>query len=388
MINLNEEIDLLLEYSLASDGNNESLLLLVEKLAPLKARDVKSVFLALKIPWPKLKERFEEYIAQQAKSPLGSKSNEEVIEKVKRVAQIFDELWNKGTVNFDKVVKPEKESEPGTTGPGRTPSKPEGKELTPEQREKLENIQNQAIDTLAKRQILLGKEAYNNMGLLRKLGNIVKKYFISKMTLREEERTTAPQLRGTSSSQSAAGATGTGELLKQLSKTVLIDPVEAQKNLDKLMNRIKKDIIDQKFDALQDEDKKNNLEVVKSMIRRAAFSGLKENKIINEDKMVEIVIDFNELRKMELNESFLAMFGGWVEHLLKAMFGKYTPPVSIRGTQSDVRSFASALNGEKRYIEAAKRYGLDHPTTYKNRAKLDSSIKSFEKETGLTWPFK
>ena len=125
------------------------------------------------------------------------------------------------------------------------------------------------------------------------------------------------------------------------------------------------------------------------MIRDAAYGKImKENKMINEDKMVEIVIDFNKLKKMELNESFLAMFGGWIEHLLKGIFGKYTPPVSIRGSRSDVRSFANALSGEKRYIEAAKRYGLDHPTTYKNRAKLDSSIKSFEKETGLTWPFK
>lgn len=274
----------------------------------------------------------------------------------------------------------------GPSGPS-DPSKPKPEDTADIDRRRLAKIQDKAIDVLSKRTVLLGKEAYNNMRVINKVGNVVRKYFVSKVALREEDSSVV-SLRGASSTGDTATSGETADILKQLSKKVLIKPEEAQKNLEKLMARLKKSKINQKFNALQDEDKEKNLEVVKSMIRRAAFSGLKENKIINEDKMVEIVIDFNELRKMELNESFLAMFGGWVEHLLKAMFGKYTPPVSIRGTQSDVRSFASALNGEKRYIEAAKRYGLDHPTTYKNRAKLDSSIKSFEKETGLTWPFK
>ena len=82
------------------------------------------------------------------------------------------------------------------------------------------------------------------------------------------------------------------------------------------------------------------------------------------------------------------MFGGWVEHLLSAMFGTGSPRVSVTGSRRDVQSFAKTLGGEKRYIEAAKRYGLDHPTTYKSKAKLDASIKSFERDTGLTWPFK
>ena len=113
-----------------------------------------------------------------------------------------------------------------------------------------------------------------------------------------------------------------------------------------------------------------------------------DRKLLKEDKLATIAIDFNELRKQELNESFLAMFGGWVEHILGAMFGGRSIPVSVSGSQRDVESFARALGGERSYMEAVKRYGLDHPTTYRNMAKLENSIKGFEKETGLKWPFK
>ena len=82
------------------------------------------------------------------------------------------------------------------------------------------------------------------------------------------------------------------------------------------------------------------------------------------------------------------MFGGWVEHILGAMFGGRSIPVSVSGNRREVESFARTIGGEKSYIETVKRYGLDHPTTYKNKAKLDASIKGFEKDTGLTWPFK
>lgn len=114
--------------------------------------------------------------------------------------------------------------------------------------------------------------------------------------------------------------------------------------------------------------------------------------IANENKqstgeLVPIVIDLEELKSNKLNESFLSMFGGWVEHLLGAMFGVRVPDVKVTGSRRDVESFAKTLAGEKNYIEAVKRYGLDHPTTYKNKAKLATSIKGFERDTGLKWPF-
>ena len=114
---------------------------------------------------------------------------------------------------------------------------------------------------------------------------------------------------------------------------------------------------------------------------------LPEN-LIKEDKLTTITLDFNKLKKQKLDESFLAMFGGWVEQILGSMFGGRSLPLAVKGSQRDVQSFAKALGGEKSYLEAVKRYGLDHPTTYKNRSKLDNAIKGFERETGLKWPFK
>ena len=113
-----------------------------------------------------------------------------------------------------------------------------------------------------------------------------------------------------------------------------------------------------------------------------------EEAVVNEDKLATIVIDLDELKKQELNESFLAMFGGWIEQILGSMFGGRSLPLAVKGSRRDVESFAKTIAGEKSYLETARKYGLDHPTTYKNRAKLQNSIKGFERETGLKWPFK
>ena len=128
-------------------------------------------------------------------------------------------------------------------------------------------------------------------------------------------------------------------------------------------------------------------EARKEAIELGCQETVRENKQ-STDELVSIVIDLEELKSNKLNESFLSMFGGWVEHLLGAMFGVRSPSVSVRGSRRDVESFAKTIGSEKTYIEAAKRYGLDHPTTYKNKAKLDASIKGFERDTGLKWPFK
>ena len=110
---------------------------------------------------------------------------------------------------------------------------------------------------------------------------------------------------------------------------------------------------------------------------------------LQEGMLRSITIDFAEIRRKQkhLDESFLVMFGSWVKWLLGKMFDGGSIPGTIKGSRSEVESFARAMGSEKRYIETAKRYGLDHPTTYKNKAKLSSATKSFEKETGIKWPF-
>tara|TARA_S200002703_G_scaffold160012_1_gene176048 strand:- start:4040 stop:5431 length:1392 start_codon:yes stop_codon:yes gene_type:complete len=127
--------------------------------------------------------------------------------------------------------------------------------------------------------------------------------------------------------------------------------------------------------------------------RRSSTSGpvtevLNEfDNTLQERDLTTIVIDLNKMKQQKLDESFLAMFGGWVEKILDSMFGGKSLPIAVRGSESDVKSFARTLNGEKSYLDAVRRYGLDHPTTYKNKAKLDNAIKGFERETGLKWPF-
>ena len=109
---------------------------------------------------------------------------------------------------------------------------------------------------------------------------------------------------------------------------------------------------------------------------------------INEEKLVEIQIDFTKVQQGELNESWLRMFGSWTKTLLNAMFGGLSAPVRVTGTRGQVESYARALGSEKRYMEAVRKYGLDNRATYTSKSKLDAAVRAFERETGITWPFK
>ena len=109
---------------------------------------------------------------------------------------------------------------------------------------------------------------------------------------------------------------------------------------------------------------------------------------LQEDKVVQTVVDFNELRSQNMNEMLLQQFGAVIELVLDTVFSKTSLPIAFKGSQRDMSAFAKAIGGEKKYIETARKYGLDHPTTYKNKAKLNNAIKKFEKETGIKWPFK
>ena len=115
--------------------------------------------------------------------------------------------------------------------------------------------------------------------------------------------------------------------------------------------------------------------------------------MLNEDKLDNIVVDFAQLRENKLNESFLAAFGNWVKLILNRTFGQgkgsfLGPSVKVRGTKAEVAAFAKALGGEKKYIEAIRKHGLDDPKVTSNKAKLDKAVKAFERTTGIKWPFK
>jgi len=106
------------------------------------------------------------------------------------------------------------------------------------------------------------------------------------------------------------------------------------------------------------------------------------------DQEVSIVIDLNAKKRGTLNESFLVMFGSWAKSILKAMFGGKSIPAQIKGSPAQIRSFADALGGEKRYLEAWSEFGLDDPMTYKRKGELDKAVRQFTSKTGVPWPFK
>ena len=389
MDELNKQIDLILEHSLLEEQIGLALEYSLEEEAFLDER---------KSPKKKFNS-FVQYkissIRKKIEAGIGRNEVTRLIGLRRNDANKFKGAFKAKALDYvEEMEKLLAAREAGEDGGTTTTTPPEGpgtdEELTGEELEQLQKIQTDAIDLLTKRTILLGPAAYNNMSTINKVGRVIRKYFISKTALRalqEEEppaASTVPRLRGTSASSESE----TADLLRQLSTKVLIRPEEAAQNFDKLKEKVKVNTIDTKWGALASPQKEKQFDITSSLIRDAAFDKLSESMVLKEDKMVEIVIDFDELKEKRLDESFLAMFGGWVEHLLKAMFGGSAPPVSIRGTQSDVRAFAKALGGEKSYIDAAKRYGLDHPTTYKNKAKLDNAVKGFESDTGLAWPFK
>jgi hypothetical protein len=101
--------------------------------------------------------------------------------------------------------------------------------------------------------------------------------------------------------------------------------------------------------------------------------------------MDKIVIDLGVKRKGQLNESWIAMLGGWVEYFLK---GLNLSSVSVRGTQPEVDSFVNALKSEKRHLDLAVSLGLNDPRVLNDKMRLMSAIQNFERQTGIAWPVK
>lgn len=111
---------------------------------------------------------------------------------------------------------------------------------------------------------------------------------------------------------------------------------------------------------------------------------------LNEDKLTEIVIDFQKMREKQdvLNEDLQDAFGYWISTMLKSMYGVIDLPVRISGTPTEVRTFGSAVAHEKKYIDTAIKYGLNDPRTYKDRGLLQKAVSAFERATNIKWPFK
>jgi len=107
-----------------------------------------------------------------------------------------------------------------------------------------------------------------------------------------------------------------------------------------------------------------------------------------ENELQEYEINLNAVSSGEMNESYLRMFGWAIKSIMNSMFGGSSVPITVKGTQSQVRDFAKVLGKEKKYLDNYRKFGLDNPQTYRSRYGLESSVKKFERSTGLQWPFK
>ena len=116
-----------------------------------------------------------------------------------------------------------------------------------------------------------------------------------------------------------------------------------------------------------------------------------ESKKINEnEEMVPTVIDFTKMRDDDgqINESWILTFGAAMRWLMPSLFKGGSLPISIRGSRGEISNFANVLSKEKKYLQSWKSNGLNSPATYRNKSKLNSAVKKFERVTGLKWPFK
>ena len=95
----------------------------------------------------------------------------------------------------------------------------------------------------------------------------------------------------------------------------------------------------------------------------------------------------------QLNEWYnTVVLGEKIKQTLWLMFGSDSSlnPYSgtIKGTPQQIKSFASTLAAEKSYMSAFNAYGLNSPATFRSKAILNNAVASFERETGIIWPFK
>lgn len=261
---------------------------------------------------------------------------------------------------------------------------------------------------------ILAAKAYNTgrpSQFIAPYGKIIRKYFISKRVAREgidetydileeiestsklleaDEESSAPSTGTTAEPETATVAArfasdgAIEELISSLTETVKVKPEEAKETYDK----IKRAYSGELNKKTKTEDVLNKRGIAFLILRAAGTDAKSVRDVLQESKELPFVLDLNKLKSNRLDEGMLRVFGAWIEYYLKGLFGLWGTNLSVKGSKSDLESFSRALNGEARYMNAIKKYGLDHPTTIKNKAKLGNAVKGFERETGIKWPFK
>jgi len=105
-----------------------------------------------------------------------------------------------------------------------------------------------------------------------------------------------------------------------------------------------------------------------------------------EETNEELILDFSKLDE-GLAEQGARLKGALMKMLgLEDYFRMFPVPSSIRGTSKQVSSFRNAAMGEKKYMAAVKKHGLNNPKTFTSKTRLNSAVRNFERETGMKWP--
>ena len=104
----------------------------------------------------------------------------------------------------------------------------------------------------------------------------------------------------------------------------------------------------------------------------------------------KIIIDLEEAKLLKEGPSLRA-FGAEIKSMLFSMFhepGETFSKFFVSGKRPDVISFGQVIASEKKYMDSYLKHGLNDPSVLKNRYRLERSVRKFEQETGIKWPFK
>tara|TARA_R110000824_G_scaffold175520_7_gene354043 strand:+ start:6804 stop:7130 length:327 start_codon:yes stop_codon:yes gene_type:complete len=102
-----------------------------------------------------------------------------------------------------------------------------------------------------------------------------------------------------------------------------------------------------------------------------------------------IEINLNHQSAATINESVYSTFSNDVYFLMQSLYNGRAPDlkISLSGNQGQIMSFFTALQREKRYMDAFNKHGLNDAQTMSSRYQLEDAVRKFEFETGLRWPF-
>ena len=107
---------------------------------------------------------------------------------------------------------------------------------------------------------------------------------------------------------------------------------------------------------------------------------------MNEPKVIDLELIKKEYSK-NLNESKSDIIAFWIHAIASSVKGDGSP-YQLKGSKEELASLIKTIGLEKRFLSDAQRYGLEHPTTKKTKAALQSSVDEFIAKTKIPWPFR